>query len=784
MFFPITYHLSLITHHFLMSHQAPEHSRCPVCRSEVFSGEDFCRACGSTLSDTPAQAIRSLNYLLSELSRWEEEELIGHEQASKLRESYEQRREELQEQLIARRQRASPPAPPEEATSFPTGQQRQPSPPDATKPRGPRRVRLETLADPHTIRILLYTGAAMLVVGVIIWLRDILYLKLQEPLVQAMLLALGTIAVTVSGWLTILRTRVLLTGRALTLTGSLLVPVNFWFLARSGLIEQSGSAWFVCAICALLYALTATILREKLYVYLASLATIATAWAIIYRVEREAYGLYTLTLTVISLAFLHLSRMFPAGTDDGRNVDDGRLTIDDRQTAIDSRPSLIGKRPSSLPARTSQELWGLPLAHVGLVGVVLGLLLYLPLGTGSAPSPAAGLFHLRFSEYDSSIAILLSAAVAYAAWFAGRRIFTDRRAPFYTLSVLALLWAEFLAADGLRVSGSIQLLMFTITALVIALIARGLKSEAWALALHRASLMLIIVLAIATYPVISSTDTPPLTHSLILILLVSTYAVSGSTRFDSEAAGDTLTHVVAACVSLSMVVVLAIAHFRVGEPLLLAPSLALGTTGLLLFGASFLLKTRERVRPFRAGLFALIMAFVLAALHAGFDPASDAEVYTSPIAILLLVVAYFAARRNWNEYAHDTSLLLWVGSLLLAVPLLIHALQYRLFLDVPAPWRDLLTLCASLALIIFGVGGRLRAPVLIGALVLALELAALALTSVGWLQIPLKVYLISTGALILLIWGLLEFRHEQILLVRRRFNERRELARERFGEWK
>ncbi len=758
-----TYHSSLITHRFFMSHR----SQCPICRAEVFSGEDFCRACGSTVSDTPAQAIRSLNYLLSELARWEEEGLVGHEQASELRESYERRREELRAQLIASRKGARPHAPSPEATNFTTAQQGEPPAPDATKPRGPRRVRLETLADPHTIRILLYTGAAMLVVGVVIWLRDILYLKLQEPLVQAMLLALGTIAVTVSGWLTILRTRVLLTGRALTLTGSLLVPVNFWFLARSGLIEQSGQAWFVCALCALLYALTAAILREKLYVYLACLATIATSWTIIYRVEREAYGLYTLALTAISLAFLHLSRLFPVGNDDGR------LTIDDGQHAKNNPQSPL-----------SYELWGLPLAHVALVGVTLGLFLYLPLRSGSAPSLADGLFQLRFNEYYSSIAILLSVAVAYAAWFAGRRIFADRRSFLYTMSALALLWTEFLAADGLRLSGSAQLLLFTATALIIALTARGLKNEAWAFALHRASLILMVVLAIATFPVISSAHTPPLTHSLILILLVSTYAVSGSMRFEEQTAGETLAHAVVAFASVALVVVLAITHFRMGESLLLAPSLALGTTGLLLFGASFLIKARERVRPFRAGLFALILAFVLAVLHAGFDPASDAEIYTSPVAILLLVVAYFSAHRNWNEYAHDTSLLLWAGSILLAVPLLIHALQYRLFLDVPAPWRDLVTLCASLALLIFGGIGRLRAPVLVGALVLALELAALALTSVGWLQIPLKVYLISTGALILLIWGLLEFRHEQILLMRRRFNERRDLARERFGEWR
>ena len=182
-------------------------------------------------------------------------------------------------------------------------------PPSVPTQRRQRRVLLETLADPHTIRLLLYTGAAMLVVGVVIWLRDVLYLKLQEPIVQAALLVTGTIIVTVSGWLAILRTRLLLTGRALTLIGSLLVPVNFWFLVRSGLIENHGRAWIVCAFCALLYASTAALLREKLYVYLASVAAIATAWTIIYRIEREAFGLYALSLMTISLIFLHLFRL-------------------------------------------------------------------------------------------------------------------------------------------------------------------------------------------------------------------------------------------------------------------------------------------------------------------------------------------------------------------------------------------------------------------------------------------------------------------------------------------
>jgi hypothetical protein len=755
------------------SHHAPEQSsQCPICRAEVVAGVDFCEACGSKLAGTPAQEIRSLNYLLSELSRWEEAGRVGREEASALRADYEQRREELRAQLLASRNGARVPAPTQDA-KMPAPERLKPSPPPATnlqprarESRGARHALLETLADPHTIRLLLYAGAAMLVVGVVIWLRDILYLKLQEPIVQATLLITGTIIVTVCGWLTILRTRLRLTGRALTLTGSLLVPVNFWFLVSSGLIENNGRAWLVCAFCAALYALTATLLRERLYVYLAGLATIASIWAFLYRIEREAFGLYALSLMAASLVFLHLSRVFPAGTDDERWTK--------------NPPSAIRHPPSSL----SKELWSLPLAHVALAGLALCLLLYMPLRLGARRSLADGFFRLRASEYDSGIAILLSVAAAYAAWFTGRYIFKERGALLYTASALALFFTEFLWADALMLSGATQLLLLAATTLLAALAARALKSDAWALALHSASLTMTVALALVTYPVISASPTSPLTHSLILILLSTTYAISGSLRLSEKAASETRSHVSLSFAFVAMVVLQAIIHLRVGDPLLLAPSVALGTTGLLLFGASLTVNHRERVRCFRAGLFALIIAFTLAALRAGFDPFGDMEAYTTPVAVLLLLLAYLFARRESASYASDTSLLLWAGSLLLAAPLLLHALQYRLFLDMPAPGRDLTTLCAALALLIFGIVGRFRAPVLVGASALALELAALALTTVEWLQIPLKVYLISTGALILLIWGLLEFRREQILLLRRRLNERRDYARERFDEWK
>jgi hypothetical protein len=163
----------------------------------------------------------------------------------------------------------------------------------------------------------------------------------------------------------------------------------------------------------------------------------------------------------------------------------------------------------------------------------------------------------------------------------------------------------------------------------------------------------------------------------------------------------------------------------------------------------------------------------------------DLELYTSPVAVAMLLIAYLSIRREWGEeYEQDTSALLWLGSLGLCAPLLFHALEFRLLRDVPAPWRDLGVLCASLALVLFGVVGRLRAPVQVGVVTLLTELLVLTLTSVHWTQVPLKIYLITVGSLLALVGWLLEFRRAQLMQMRDRLNQRRETARERFGEWR
>jgi hypothetical protein len=1048
--------------------------------------------------------LRGVLYLLSELQRWEADGQLASDQARALREKYEQRLKHLRSRLASENSGAKSHAPPLQTSGAQTGATgatattpntglhagytpatRHPIATNATqqklptRPAQPRRALLETLTDPRTIRLLLYSGAAMLVVGIVIWLRDVLYLKLQEPVVQAALLAAATIVATASGWYTILRTRQRLTGRALTLTGSLLVPINFWFLVRSGLVADRGRAWMVCLFCALLYASTAILLAERLYIYLASIAATASAWSLIFRTEREAYGLYALALMLFSLAHLHLARIFLSAQ--------GEADAAREREPVETEAAQNKKRVDLGKSRWSHELLATPLARLSLIYSALGALFYLTLRLWPHPTLYDGLFRLRASTYDASVAALLFTSWAYVLWYAGRYIYTRRRGTLYTLGALALFSVVWIIADGLQFFSQSQILILASVAFIFAALARLMRDESSARALYRAGLITGLLLAPASLGVLFNAQALTYLHSASFLVLASAFALLSVPRFnarvsqwalayaapffasgaflvalasasvksqtlymtagalwpfvlyavsqlthrrrretqlaapfmhtaDAEFAllliwastlaallhGSTATSLVIwrpslfivlaatllygvlrgvlersrygaglACVAAlivaaalldtlkaygfwpqgwpvaagvvgaafliqrvsarllrrmdespvgelkpvrapslhsainfvldcavafcallwltdalisieaggfgaAFVLLLALVywteraarlrvswfvyiaalhagaflltllvafrvdskwfalfcalalfpsflglkiyarerhadwlsaplthasvatlilafmtamlqastHTRVADKELLAPTLTVTATALLSFVASTFSTGKARVRYFRAGLTASVVAFVLACLRAGYDPLADVEVYTSPIAALLLATAYFSLRRNWDEYDTDTSLLLWVGSLLLSAPLLLRALEVRLLLDVPAPWRDVTTLCAALALLLFGVVVRLRAPLLVGAFTLVAELCVLALTSVDWLQVPLKYYLITVGTLLLVIFGLLEYRREQFLLMRQRFSERRRQLSEEFGEWR
>ena len=1104
---------------------SPRKTLCPACLSEVGAQARFCGTCAAPLHGPLTEELRGVSFLLSELARWESSGTVTPAQASELRGQYELRRENLRAQLKQNGAESQPPAatgvspnappsaprpevppargesaatpekisptesrPPVSAPDVspaqrlappptPVGPDRRPAPatsgaytPSFAAQR-PKRTLFETLSDPYTVRLLLYTGAGMVTVAVVIWLRDLLYLKLREPAIQAALLALGTVAVASSGWYTSLRTRLRFTGRALTLAGSLLVPVNFWFLVRSGLIRSHGRAWMVCAVCTLLYGLTARFLRERLYVYLACAAAVATLWALVFRYEPRASGLYALTLAGASLVFIHLSRLFAAAEDEEASPQAEGAA----QVAVNGRPR---------STRHGYEFWGGPLVQVGLVGVTFSLFAYTPLRLlPNALSFESGIFHWRASVYEPGVAIMLCVAWAYAAWLTGRFIRATLRTILYTLATLALFWAELLLLDGFRASATISLLWLTASALAVSACSRLARTGALPRALHAAGAVVSVTLAFAAATAFLNEPTFNSQRAAAWVFLALGFAFLSAPRFCDKAAQASLAVASAVSASAAFVVateslalgsralhsalyaawpftlyavallarrtrmetqlagpfertaevefvpallwagllalvlnidpagsdaqlwrssvfillgattlfgaaraaldrsafgallgaagalvlvaafqdslkawgalpsswpvaagivcaaflvgkmggawlekrqaagaqqtfgphgamrlvadlaagicalvwfctalyfiydggrsaafVLLLAllywaeraaagrltwaahlasihagaffvallvalradpawfalwlalvlppayfaagqqaskrgadwlalpasrasttaaalaffiallqattHLRVGDRGLLAPCVTAGTVALLSFAAGLRSGPAARVRYFRAGLFAGVVSFALGCLRAGFDPAADVEVYTSPVAVALMAFGYVSLRADWEEYERDRGALLWLGSLLLCGPLLMHALEYRLVLDLPAPWRDLGVLCAAVALILFSVFGRLRAPMIVGLITLVTELAALALKSVDWLQVPVKVYLITVGSLLALAGWMLEFRREQLAALRDRLNRRRDLARERFKKWR
>jgi hypothetical protein len=1084
---------------FMQSSQPPlsDTAQCPICRAKLLPALPFCAACGAQLNGESAreeEELRGVLYLLSELARWELSGQVSTEQAAHLRGIYELRRDHLRRELATRQdEKLIPPAAadeaePPQATHADAGERGmteaepgRPKPPlreeqfaafpvrppaslsypvQPTPVRMPRRTLLERLADPQTLRLLLYTGAAMLVVGVVIWLRDLLYLKLQEPIVQAGLLACGTAGLIASGWYTILRTRQRWTGRALTLAGSLLVPVNFWFLVRSGLIENHGRAWVVCVVCALLYAQTAVILRERLYIYLACVASVATLWALILRDAPGAFGLYALALMTAALLFLHLSLLFPKKGTAGTGVEEENLS------------------EGSVGDRWSHELWSAPLVRTALCFAALGALIYMPLRfVSDAPSFYSGIFRLRSSAYDAGIALLILAATAYLLWFTGRYVYSRWSAAFYTISALIFFLAVWTACDGFGLTAQRTVLMMALVTFISGMGARMGSEPAFSQPLYHSSLMVSIALAISSVAVLLGAQTFTLTESAGFALVAAAFTALSTTRFGSHTEQTALAHfaalyfsaayfialasaslqsetlvtllcaawpllllgvaqltlklksetqlsnpftrvadaqtvllllwgsllallghlmgggisrssvivalsgvmlygalrtllsrsifgaelgtlsalvmtaavldtlqksgvwpmawpiaagtvvfaflleraatrlllsldetdrdwaqplvrtmrvlldlTVALCALLwlitaliqitvggfgatavlllallywvgrahatrapwavrvacahaaafliTLLIALSVApqwlvllfvlitfplfftlsryarhaewlraplsegsvaalaigllltlfqaapHLEAGDAQLLAPSLTAGAVSFLSFLASIFVRGRASVRYFRNGLWVSVLSIMLASLHAGFSPLEDVEVYTTPIAVLILLIAYLSHGRAWQEYDRDVGALLWVGSVLLCLPLLARSLEFRLLLDTPAPWRDVSVLIASLLLILYGTMGRMRAPVMAGSVTLVGELIVLTLTSVDWLQVPLKYYLMTVGALLLLIFGTLEYRREQFLAMRKRFQLRRDSMRAQFGEWR
>ncbi|MBI1900594.1 MAG: hypothetical protein HYS13_05730 [Planctomycetia bacterium] len=139
-----------------------------------------------------------------------------------------------------------------------------PSPVPLPNPVRPRRNIIEILLDPRSIQWLLASGAVLLVVGLVLllWVNELL-----TPPVMAAGLGIVNAAVLLCGWWMLKKTRFHVAGRALTLLACLVMPLNLWYYDANGLITLDGHLWAAALVMCVLYAASASVLRDELFVY-------------------------------------------------------------------------------------------------------------------------------------------------------------------------------------------------------------------------------------------------------------------------------------------------------------------------------------------------------------------------------------------------------------------------------------------------------------------------------------------------------------------------------------
>lgn len=242
------------------------------------------------MDEAVAKEVSAIDYLLQQLPKWREREIVHWDAQKLLEREYGERRE----QLIAGLKPEPKPEKLEELKLEPEFERRFTGESEgkvleekigatASKPFAlhsrpsiratPVRETVEaTASKPFTQVVteninLIFTLASLLfVVGVLLYYRHEIYTTLQIPYVQAAVLGLVTTASLFTGW-TLVRRGETVAGRALTVLGSLLVPINPWFMVKTGILKDSGNSWILGSVCTLLYLWTAYFLRDRLFIY-------------------------------------------------------------------------------------------------------------------------------------------------------------------------------------------------------------------------------------------------------------------------------------------------------------------------------------------------------------------------------------------------------------------------------------------------------------------------------------------------------------------------------------
>jgi hypothetical protein len=283
----------------------PPRDECWSCKEYLAHNSSHCHGCGAPITDPGVRSWRYFCYLNHELEQLEESGTLNLRQVHEFLSDTRERIAALTKKL--ERERA-PMVLPVEDDPPPRRRKRNEEEPaiDAT----PRRSVLELLLDPQSIQWLLGGGGALTVLGLVIWLASIGVFG--NPVFVAVALGLGNAILLGGGWALLMRTRYQVAGRALTLLACLVMPLNLWFYHTNNLITLEQHLWVAALACCVVYAASAWVLKDSLFVYV--LVGGVTLTGLLLLAEQNKFmeiAAPATFLVVLGLICLHVERAFP-----------------------------------------------------------------------------------------------------------------------------------------------------------------------------------------------------------------------------------------------------------------------------------------------------------------------------------------------------------------------------------------------------------------------------------------------------------------------------------------
>ncbi|HLX65155.1 MAG TPA: hypothetical protein VKX17_28055 [Planctomycetota bacterium] len=171
---------------------------------------------------------------------------------------------------------------------------------------------VELLLDPRSLQYLMTFGAGLLVLGMVVWMWAVGVF--ENKMVVAAAMGAATLSLLGGGSAMLRYTRHQIAGQAITLLACMVMPLNLWFYHAQELVTLEGHLWMAGVVCCVLYAASARILKQPVFVYVSILGITLTGLLIL--ADEHVRKLWEIAapstlMVIIGLIAIHAERAFP-----------------------------------------------------------------------------------------------------------------------------------------------------------------------------------------------------------------------------------------------------------------------------------------------------------------------------------------------------------------------------------------------------------------------------------------------------------------------------------------